>query len=144
MGETRTEDDFPNGSPSDWLPAVDLIQLEAESELISAAQFTGDLADGETPCTLEWASYSSVACWPTPQDIYFQGPHVQYALAEPVAPYSTINVTVTPANDEVDVNVYGWWMGTGNFYSLPMSPPWERARRTTMPHWTRHRTPERP
>ena len=47
---------------------------------------------------------------------------MQYALAEPVAPYSTINVTVTPANDEVDVNVYGWWMGTGNFYSPPYVP----------------------
>jgi hypothetical protein len=109
------EDAF--GTPSSWAPELTMIDLDAAG----TAQIAGDLAAGAPPCTLDWADDASVACFPSNHDVHFAGNHVLYALSDPVPPASVLHVTVTP-EPGVDVSLYGYWMGTTNFYVPPFLP----------------------
>ena len=67
-------------------------------------EIEGDLSEGEVLSDLSWAEDSTVACWPGNEHVNFMGAHVFYSV--PQEPYTLLTATVTPASDDVDVNVY--------------------------------------
>ena len=73
---------------------------------------TGDLSEGVVLDTLDWAQNSSVACWPGNEHINFMGAHVFYAVDQD--PHTLLTARVTPAADDVDVNVYILQQAEGN------------------------------
>ena len=64
---------------------------------------SGDLSEGEILSDLDWAQNSSVACWPGNEHINFMGNHVFYSVSQD--PHTLLTATVTPDNEDVDVNV---------------------------------------
>jgi hypothetical protein len=97
-----------------WPARVQQIELDADGR--GAAN--GDLADGAC-VNLDFADDSNVACFPRPQFDRFEGNHVFYALAEPMPPRSTLDITVTPT-DGGEISVYGLQTGTDSFPVPPL------------------------
>jgi hypothetical protein len=106
----------PNGAPTVWPAGVQQVTLSD-----GAAKIPGNLTSGKKLCTLDWADNSSIACFPGTENTHFTGNHVFYALKDGVPPKSKVTVKVTPAPG-VDVNVYGYWNGTDDFYTPPFLP----------------------
>ena len=98
--------DGKTGSDPNWGDNVGIVE--------HGSTVSGDLADGEI-IDLAWAANSSVACWPTTEDVNFSGNHVFYATDIP--PNSLLTATVSP-DAGVDANVYIIEMGT-TAYSVP-------------------------
>ena len=73
---------------------------------------SGDLSEGEILSDLDWAQNSSVACWPGNEHINFMGNHVFYSVSQD--PHTLLTATVTPDNEDVDVNVYILQQVVGN------------------------------
>jgi hypothetical protein len=103
-----------------WPSSVETIQVET-SDGEGSASVTGALADGAEQCTLDWASNSSVACFPATENDYFAGNHVMYALDEPPAPGSQVAFRVIP-QPGVEVSAYAYRIGTQNYLVPPFVP----------------------
>ena len=82
------------------------------TSLSGGDSISGDLSEGEILSDLDWAQNSSVACWPGNEHINFMGNHVFYSV--PQDPHTLVTATVTPANEDVDVNVYILQQSEGN------------------------------
>ncbi len=69
------------------------------------AEVSGDLAAGGV-VDLGWAANSSMACFPTTENLNFEGNHVVYTVALPKQ--SDLYVTATPSSPSLDVSVYAY------------------------------------
>jgi hypothetical protein len=74
----------------------------------------GNLSEGET-ISLNFASTSSMACFPATENINFNGGHVFYATQMP--PHSILTVTVEPKTPGLDVSLYAYQIGTTSNYT---------------------------
>lgn len=74
--------------------------------------YTGDLSTGAPLSTLDWASTSSMACWPATENTYFNGNHVFYVTTIPAK--AELTVTVIPDDPNVNLSIYGYQVGKGN------------------------------
>ena len=81
---------------------------------------TGDLSTGRR-FNLDWASNSSVACFPATQNSNFEGKHVLYATSIPKD--SEMKITVTPTSSAVDVSLYAYTIGATDFTHVPPTVP---------------------
>ncbi|MBU0550787.1 hypothetical protein KJ940_04730 [Myxococcota bacterium] len=80
-----------------------------------------DLNEGQLLCTLDWASTSSLACFPATQNAYFEGKHLFFALAEPPPPGADIYVRAVP-DEGVEVSLYGYQIGATRYSVPPLVP----------------------
>lgn len=78
-------------------------------DLTAPDQTRGSIASGAA-IDLAWAADSSVACWPTTEDLNFDGHHVFYRLRQPEQ--SLLSVTLQP-DDGVDLSLYLLQFGVG-------------------------------
>ena len=99
-----------------WPGSVTRLQVENGVAVAHA-----DLADGHPQCTLDWASNSSVACFPATINDYYRGNHLFFALSAPPAPGSNVYVRVIP-DDDVEVSLYGYRLGTDRYMIPPLVP----------------------
>ncbi len=107
---------LPGESYAAWPQSLGKIALDADGK----GSAKGDLATGS--CTnLGFAASSQNACFPATQFAAFQGHHVAYVLADPLPPKSVLDLVVTP-DAGVDVNIYGYLLGTNSFYLPPKLP----------------------
>ncbi len=74
------------------------------------AKTSGDLAKGKT-VKLRFASLSSMACWPTPHNKFFDGNHVFYKVKIP--PKSELTITAKPKGKKTDISLYAYSGGGG-------------------------------
>ena len=96
-------------SSSDW--GGDVVVIDNTDDI------SGDLSDGTALESLEWASLSSVACWPGNEDQNFTGSHVFFATDQPA--HSLLTATVVPDASDIDVNVYILQQGTADYQKPP-------------------------
>jgi len=66
---------------------------------------------------LEWATNSSVACFPSTRLAEFRGNHVLYRINLPAS--SEVTVTVTPKNKKDRINVYALRFGADSLETPP-------------------------
>ncbi len=88
--------------------------------LVSKANETVELAgkiDGGVEIPLDWAAGSQVACFPTPQNVHFEGKHVLYTTELPAK--SEMTITVVPTRPDLDLSLYAYSVATGDTRSLP-------------------------
>lgn len=97
-----------------WPDSVTAIEIVDGVGIVS-----GDLGDGEVPCTLDWAERSDVACFPLVQRDYFDGNHQYYAITEPVPAGATVTIRAIPEPD-VHVGLYGFRLGQGDVVLPPL------------------------
>ncbi len=117
VAEPHCEESLPGESGlTDWPSSVEPVALDADG----LGSVSGDLGDGNC-LNLEWASNSSVACFPETQFDNFEGGHVMYALEDPIPPNSILSVTLRPA-DGVDANLYGYQIGEDSYMVPPAVP----------------------
>jgi len=79
-------------------------QTGGTSQIAVGETVSGDLSNGEVLSSLDWAQNSSVACWPGTEHLNFMGSHVFFTASQD--PHTLLTATVTPATDDLDVNVY--------------------------------------
>ncbi|MBL8618923.1 MAG: hypothetical protein JNM72_25150 [Deltaproteobacteria bacterium] len=72
--------------------------------------FAGDIANGLS-IDLAWAADSSVACWPTTEDVNFDGNHVFFRLSQPEQ--SVLRASLRPT-DGADLSLYLLQFGEGS------------------------------
>ena len=99
-----------------WPDVVTLVELDDQGHGTAA----GDLSTGSC-VNLDFAAFSSVACFPATQNDHFEGNHVFFALDEPIPPHSELTITMTPASG-VEANLYGYQIGETNFRLPPNVP----------------------
>lgn len=75
---------------------------------------TGNLSEG-APMRLDWASYSTMACFPATQNENFRGNHVLYRFKLPA--YSEVEIKAVPGRGQ-DVSLYAIQIGADNM-ALP-------------------------
>ena len=81
------------------------------------------LNDPGSPCVnLDWASDSDTACFPDTEFNNFEGKQAFYALADPLPPGSTVSITITPTGGGMDLNLYGYQIGSQNYFVPPYVP----------------------
>lgn len=113
---TFCPESLPGESYAAWPQSVGTISLDTDGK----GSATGDLATGA--CTnLAFASSSQNACFPATQFAAFQGHQVAYVLADPLPAKSVLDLVVTP-DAGVDVNVYGYLLGSKSFFLPPKLP----------------------
>ncbi|MDC0231066.1 hypothetical protein OAK19_03800, partial [Aureispira] len=83
----------------------------------TVAEYDGNLEDGRKITNLNWASRSSVACFPATQNSKFDGNHVQHGFVLP--PNSEVTITVEPHNRKADFSMYGYQVSTAQFPVVP-------------------------
>lgn len=86
-----------------------------ESKPDETVEVAGDLSKGK-PMDLDFAQKSSNACFVAPAFDHYRGNHVLFATHLPKR--SVMNITVTPADKDADINVYAYSIGATNF-SVP-------------------------
>ena len=79
-------------------------------EVEAPGTFAGDIANG-LAIDLAWAADSSVACWPTTEDVNFDGNHVFFRLSQPEQ--SVLRATLRPT-DGADLSLYVLQFGEGS------------------------------
>ena len=89
-----------------------VIELDSQSEM----SIKGNLNNGSI-MPLEWATNSSVACFPSTRFNEFRGNHILYRITLPAA--SEIDITVTPTNKKDRINVYALRFGEDNLSAPP-------------------------
>lgn len=107
---------LPGAPQSSWPASVTKVKLVGGS-----AQVTGDLATGACS-NLAFAANSQVACFPATQNASFQGNLKYYALEAPLPAGSVASIEVTPSSGTLDVNLFGYLMGTTSFMVPPYVP----------------------
>jgi hypothetical protein len=97
--------------------------------------YSGDLATGFPLASLDWASTSSMACWPATENTYFNGNHVFYITTIPA--HAELTVTLYPDNPSDNMSIYGYQVGKDNNLMPPnistcvaceSERKWERER----------------
>jgi hypothetical protein len=71
-------------------------------EIEAPGTFAGNIGSGLV-IDLRWAADSSVACWPTTEDVNFNGNHVFFSLRQPEQ--SVLRATLRPT-DGADLSLY--------------------------------------
>ncbi|MBK9192264.1 MAG: hypothetical protein IPM77_12570 [Crocinitomicaceae bacterium] len=66
---------------------------------------------------LSWASNSSVACFPSTQNLKFNGNHVFHSFKIPE--YAEVTITLTPADQTANFSLYGYQISQSNFAMVP-------------------------
>ncbi|MCP4441029.1 MAG: hypothetical protein GY810_19065 [Aureispira sp.] len=84
------------------------------NDALSRAVIKGNLNEGNTLSSLRFASYSSVACFPSTRNDRFDGNHVFYHFKLPA--YSVANIKLF---SDKDVSLYGYQVGTNNYIVAP-------------------------
>ena len=82
-----------------------------------SATVSGNLANGAIMQDLSWAANSSNACFVSLQNWKFSGNHVLYATTIP--PRSIMTITVSPADTNVNLSLYGYMIGAKEFKVVP-------------------------
>jgi hypothetical protein len=95
-----------------WSDSVTWIEAEANKTVAITDSFDKGL---DMP-DLSWASTSTMACFPATQNAKFRGKHVFFAATLP--PRSIMNIRVKPADDNADLSLYAYQIGTTR-YDLP-------------------------
>ncbi len=109
VGETFCEDSLSRTSSSCW---------PSDVTEIPRGESSGNLNTGA--CTnLGWADNSSVACFPATESDMFDGNHVYFALAEPMGPNSTLNISATPNSSATDLSLYAFMIGANQCFVPP-------------------------
>jgi len=85
--------------------------LVTELESLSKQSISSNLNKG-VPIELDWASSSSVACFPDTRFYEYMGSHVFYRIDLPEK--SKINISVTPTNKKYRINLYALRLGEGD------------------------------
>ena len=92
---------------------INEIELQSNGTTI----YEGDLEDGRKMTNLDWASKSTVACFPATQNEKFDGNHVLHGFVMPA--YSEVIITVEPNNHRADFSIYGYQVGRNNYPVVP-------------------------
>jgi hypothetical protein len=109
VGETFCEESLARSVSSCW---------PSDVTMIPRGTIEGNLSEGA--CTnLGWADNASVACFPSTESDMFDGHHVFYALAEPMAPNSELSITASPGSGTVDLSLYALMMGENQCFVPP-------------------------
>ncbi len=66
--------------------------------------------DGGTQIALDWASKSSMACFPATKNEHFDGNHVLFETSIP--PYSDMSIRLLPKETVTDLSLYAMELGT--------------------------------
>jgi hypothetical protein len=101
---------------SAFLFSVVTIVAAQEVYLLEAKQnetlaWVGNLDQGGTMASLDWAWNSSVACFVEPRLAYYQGNHVLYRSELPS--YSTMIITLVPDDLKQELSIYAYSGGHG-------------------------------
>lgn len=99
-----------------WPSNVTKVESKANDSVI----VTGDLTNGALMEDLSWAANSSNACFPATQNLKFRGNHVLYTTSIP--PRSILTISVTPADANGDLSIYGYMMGNTEYRVVPNLP----------------------
>jgi hypothetical protein len=91
----------------------------AEVKLTNNGSVTakGNLSSGSKLANLDWASTSSMACFPATQNTKFNGNHVYFWASLPKK--GILNVTVIPDDVNANMSIYGYQVGLNNFRLPP-------------------------
>ena len=109
------------GAPSVTDPSVTMIDYDDAADGSAVLLTLQNLATGF--CTnLDWAAYSSVACFPSTDFDQFDGTLLYYALDKPLPPDKKACVRANPSGTSTDVSVFGYLTGTTTFYVPPFVP----------------------
>lgn len=101
-----------------WPASVSkLIPHTAREQIVTVS---GKLENGVAIQDLEWASTSSMACFPATENAKFQAKHVMYATQIPRR--STMIIKVIPKDPNVDLSLWAYSIGTGDFFVPPKVP----------------------
>lgn len=73
--------------------------------------------DGGPQIALSWAAKSSVACWPTPQNKFFNGAYVVFSTELPSD--SEMTIKMIPSKKALDLSLYAYQVGTSDKKSVP-------------------------
>jgi hypothetical protein len=95
-----------------WPSNVTVVHLEKGKTVTTR----GKLENGSTIANLDFASRSSVACFPATQNEKFRGHHVLFATQ--LQARSVVEITVTPDNPSQDLSIYAYTVGTQT-HTLP-------------------------
>jgi hypothetical protein len=106
----------PAIAAAQWPSTVTVVQGKANDSVT----VSGDLSKGQMIDDLSWAANSSNACFPATQNLKFMGNHVLYAVTMP--PRSVLTVSVTPADANGDLSIYGYMMGAKEYRIVPDLP----------------------
>jgi hypothetical protein len=115
-----------------WPKTVTELKLHtARNQIVS---ISGKLENGILMPELDWASTSSMACFPATENAKFQAKHVMYATIIPTR--STMIIKVIPKDPNVDLSLWAYSIGTTDFSTPPKVPrsvsceydaKWDRA-----------------
>jgi hypothetical protein len=94
-----------------------LIPHTARDQVITVG---GRLENGIDIPDLDWASTSSMACFPATENAKFRGKHVMFATQIPRR--STMIIKIIPKDPNVDLSLWAYSSGTGDFYIPPKVP----------------------
>jgi hypothetical protein len=99
---------------------ADVKPIVLDSKAGAVVETTGKLeSGGKIP--LDFASNSSVACWPATENVNFNGHHVLYRTTIP--PQSEMVVTAEPSDPKLDVSVYALMVGATDTTHYPPNVP---------------------
>lgn len=107
---------MPFLSMAQWPSTVTAVQSKANDSVT----VSGDLAKGAIMEDISWAASSSNACFPATQNLKFRGNHVLFATTIP--PRSILTISVTPADANGDLSLYGYMMGAREYRVVPDLP----------------------
>jgi hypothetical protein len=93
-----------------------LVPVAVESKSGSVVTVKGKLEDGGK-IALDWAAKSSMACWPSTEDMNFNGNHTLFTTTLPS--YSDLQITAVPLDPKLDLSVYSYMVSATSTPTLP-------------------------
>ncbi|HOZ29337.1 MAG TPA: hypothetical protein PLL66_00300 [Bacteroidales bacterium] len=116
-GSYKLELRLVGGEEQVVIPQETVKVYEVESKANSTVSYKGNLNTGVKIHDLSWASSSSNACWPSTQDLKFNGNHVLYKTVIP--PRSEMYVKVIPTDKNANFSIYAYQVGVTNNSIVP-------------------------
>ena len=108
---------LPGRSYEEWPPEVEPIAINR----MGVGSVQGQLSDGAC-VNLDWASNSSVACFPETRFNAYLGNHRWYTVSRPLPADKAARLTVTPSGNQ-DLSLYAYLLPTwGSRYLPPFIP----------------------